>query len=408
LKPKVFPAPSFTIEYSLSHQWGPPRPGLVPAYSRFEEPPESLKPYFSNKDFDLISKNWDSAPFACTFKNAPDWEDYGDIDSFSDLISKFPNHLQVIERTETEACFNSNGKPWDEHSSHRVDFLSLNHRPKCWDVFEELGTWLGVILHDYWFYTPPNTSSVPVHADSQNNLIVQVVGTKKWKLYPPLYPSPVYGAGKFPIKSSDLKEGECVEYELHPGDVLFLPRGVPHLAETTDTASFHLDLNLIMPSRLNLLTQMLMRIAVEHWDDGTLLSLSPLGKDIQSVNDLLRDMLSQSELTCLNGVQGQRVWWQWAVESDFEQRTPVKTNRALGESGMCSRFRFYKRYFSCVVQDDSFLTQGRGCIVQFPIEFYKPFMRFSRDSFGASSLVDLKRYANCFSVLQELDWLVYR
>lgn len=396
------------IEYSLSQQWGPPRPKIVPTHSSFGESPDSLRPYFSSEFFELMSNHWDSSPFMCSLQNIPDWEGYEDLDWFSDLFSTLPNHLQVIERTETEASFKSNGKPWNERSSHRVDFLSLNHRPKNWSIFEELAVWLGVALHDYWFYTPPNTNSVPVHADSQNNLIVQIVGTKRWKLYPPVYPSPVYGAGKLPITSSDLREDECVEYELKPGDVLFLPRGVPHLAETTDTASLHLDLNLIMPSKLNILTQILMRTTVEHWDDGELVELVPLGGNVENSTKILTKMLSQTNFHCLDDSAGQRAWWQWAVEADFEKRTPFKTNRTLGEAGMCSNFRFYKKYFTCVVQDDYFLTQGRGNVVQFPIEFYEPFLKFTRETSGAISLDQLKQYASCFDVLKGLDWLVYR
>lgn len=72
-------------------------------------------------------------------------------------------------------------------------------------------------------------------------------GTKHWRVWGPTEQSvdPVGGKHRLPQpKVDELGEPE-MDLVLEPGDVLYLPRGHPHVAETTDCSSAHLTVGLL-------------------------------------------------------------------------------------------------------------------------------------------------------------------
>ena len=103
------------------------------------------------------------------------------------------------------------------------------------------------------YLTPPNSYAVPAHADDRDVLVIQILGSKRWKIYkrvPVEYPFDKEQVGKNGnvIDMSVLNGGLCFhdkEVILYPGDVLYLPRGFVHEASTMDSAagcepSFHI------------------------------------------------------------------------------------------------------------------------------------------------------------------------
>lgn len=102
------------------------------------------------------------------------------------------------------------------------------------------------------YLTPPNSYAVPAHADDRDVLVIQILGSKSWKIYktvPVEYPFDKEQVGKNGkvIDPSVLHGGLCFddkEVIINPGDVLYLPRGFVHEASTEDSAgcepSFHI------------------------------------------------------------------------------------------------------------------------------------------------------------------------
>ena len=103
------------------------------------------------------------------------------------------------------------------------------------------------------YLTPPNSYAVPAHADDRDVLVIQILGSKSWKIYkhiPVEYPFDKEQVGKNGnvIDPSVLNGGLCFddkEVILNPGDVLYLPRGFVHEASTEDSTgccepSFHI------------------------------------------------------------------------------------------------------------------------------------------------------------------------
>jgi hypothetical protein len=100
------------------------------------------------------------------------------------------------------------------------------------------------------YLTPPGSQTAPPHADDRDVLIFQLVGQKEWQVYaevPIPYPYPHEQVGKDgkTVPPSVLQGPKAFDDTLHPGDVLYLPRGMVHQARSTDNApSFHITVAL--------------------------------------------------------------------------------------------------------------------------------------------------------------------
>lgn len=90
-----------------------------------------------------------------------------------------------------------------------------------------------------------------VHWDTQNNLIVQVSGRKRWKVWKPTRPFPfreeLEGAGA-PVDEEPFWDGI-----LEQGCFLFIPRGWWHIAYPMDEPCLHLTVTLQPPTGIDLL-----------------------------------------------------------------------------------------------------------------------------------------------------------
>jgi ribosomal protein L16 Arg81 hydroxylase len=110
---------------------------------------------------------------------------------------------------------------------------------------------LGCPVQANAYYTPAAAQGFAVHHDTHDVLVLQVAGAKRWRLYEPLLEQPL----KHQRWSPELGDpGEPVEdFTLAPGDTLYLPRGHPHEAFTSDAASLHITVGLQPPTRLDAL-----------------------------------------------------------------------------------------------------------------------------------------------------------
>jgi hypothetical protein len=98
------------------------------------------------------------------------------------------------------------------------------------------------------YLTPPGAQGFRVHYDTHDVLVLQVLGEKRWRLWPgqPV-PRPTR---RTPWASSIEPEGEATTLTLRPGDTLYVPRGVLHdaAAQEGDEPSLHVTVGLLDPS----------------------------------------------------------------------------------------------------------------------------------------------------------------
>jgi len=89
-------------------------------------------------------------------------------------------------------------------------------------------------LNTYIFITPPSKQAFDFHFDSVSAFVMQVEGTKKWTLIPPLVEAPVASMAAPTINLSDVPPELLAKAQtivLNEGDVMLIPIGWSHLAE---------------------------------------------------------------------------------------------------------------------------------------------------------------------------------
>lgn len=91
------------------------------------------------------------------------------------------------------------------------------------------------------YLTPPSEKSTPPHWDTHDLVVLQIEGTKRWRIFG--------GARTLPLSDErfrideDHVSREFEEIELHAGDTLYLPRGVIH-EPVADSYSAHVSIGL--------------------------------------------------------------------------------------------------------------------------------------------------------------------
>jgi cupin superfamily protein len=90
-----------------------------------------------------------------------------------------------------------------------------------------------------------------VHWDNYDMFICQVAGSKKWPIYRPVHPNPIFTREP---RGGRRKELELVEeLTLRPGDLLYVPRGWPHNPAATEGPSMHISFAMATPTGADLL-----------------------------------------------------------------------------------------------------------------------------------------------------------
>ena len=119
----------------------------------------------------------------------------------------------------------------------------------------ELEDYFGHPLQANAYLTPEGARGLGVHHDTHDVLVLQLFGAKTWRLYPQNVTNAVDG---YPASKRHPELGRPdVSLTLSPGDCLYLPRGLPHDAETAEGASLHLTLGIRSPTWLNVLGRVL-------------------------------------------------------------------------------------------------------------------------------------------------------
>jgi bifunctional lysine-specific demethylase and histidyl-hydroxylase NO66 len=140
------------------------------------------------------------------------------------------------------------------------------------------------------YLTPPESQGFVAHYDEHDVLILQIRGSKIWHLY--------NGAD---IPPHEMRRGEAVDMaglpsptdvRMEAGDVLYVPRGRVHAAESTSEPSIHLTVGVHAPTLLMLVIRSLYsmsysddrvhtRLPPRHLDDPNVrASLSVLVRDV--------------------------------------------------------------------------------------------------------------------------------
>lgn len=119
------------------------------------------------------------------------------------------------------------------------------------------------------YLTPAHSQGFPSHYDSHDVLVLQVEGTKEWRIYDHPVELPLLTQG---FNREEMPVGEETDrFVLEPGDMCYVPRGLTHDAVATDQTSLHITTGLMTRTWADLVTEAV--VAVAHRDPAFRASL---------------------------------------------------------------------------------------------------------------------------------------
>ncbi len=93
------------------------------------------------------------------------------------------------------------------------------------------------------YLTPPNSQGFAPHYDTHDVFVLQVAGSKHWRVYGSPFPLPHRAQ---PYSASRTPPGDPIaEFDLSAGDLIYLPRGYIHEALTSSSESMHITLGVL-------------------------------------------------------------------------------------------------------------------------------------------------------------------
>jgi len=143
------------------------------------------------------------------------------------------------------------------------------------------------------YLTPPSQKSTPPHWDTHDLVVLQIEGSKRWRLYSGARTLPL-AEERFRI-GEDFVSSEFREVVLHAGDTLYLPRGVIH-EPVAEVYSAHVSIGLHMPRWYDLFNVAL-RLLSEREGNPLREALPPgLVTDRVPAAEFMRDLLDPALL----------------------------------------------------------------------------------------------------------------
>ncbi|MBT2531243.1 hypothetical protein J7E83_03705 [Arthrobacter sp. ISL-48] len=181
------------------------------------------------------------------------------------------------------------------HSLYRaggtITWASVNQIvPKVRDFTREINRAMRVRTDAVAFLTPAEKKGYPVHHDGVDLFIIQLSGSKKWRLW--------NIADERRGESASYSEAQLgapvIEESLKPGDVLYLPYGTPHATEAEGEPSLHLSV-MMRPRMWNdLLQESVTRILDQSkFDEYPPLSEESSEAAFQKMTELVEELSSQ-------------------------------------------------------------------------------------------------------------------
>lgn len=132
------------------------------------------------------------------------------------------------------------------------------------------------------FLTPADACGFVPHYDAMDTFFLQIHGTKRWLVWPPVVQLPM--GERFDKPDPETLGPPLLEVDLEPGDMLFLPRGWVHHGRTASSASLHLTLGVRVTRWAELLIEQIRRAAA---DDSRLREAVPFGATSPSAYDAI-------------------------------------------------------------------------------------------------------------------------
>jgi ribosomal protein L16 Arg81 hydroxylase len=141
----------------------------------------------------------------------------------------------------------------------------------CRDVEVELCHLVGATA----VLSPKGAQGLSSHYDAADVFVIQLEGEKKWQIFQPLCHLPLEGRA---LSDAELEGVPAQVVHLRQGDVMYVPRGLPHYAFTSEHNSLHLSLYVNAIRWKDLLQQALINVSENHVELRQALPLGVLSR----------------------------------------------------------------------------------------------------------------------------------
>jgi lysine-specific demethylase/histidyl-hydroxylase NO66 len=169
--------------------------------------------------------------------------------------------------------------------------LHRTHAPVV-DFAQALAADLGHPVQVNAYVTPPQSQGFAAHYDVHDVFVLQVAGSKRWRIHEPVHPAPLrdqpWTAHRAAVEAAAQRE-PLLDVVLEPGDALYLPRGFLHAATALGDISAHLTAGVHVWTRRHLVE----RLVAAMSDVEELRASLPLGVDVTD-HDAVREELERT------------------------------------------------------------------------------------------------------------------
>jgi bifunctional lysine-specific demethylase and histidyl-hydroxylase NO66 len=207
-----------------------------------------------------------------------------DADSVDDLLALFRPHLSLVclvrerERKDqyvyrlADGGFDVAAIGRDFADGYTIVLDSVQrYAPAIGALAQSIEVELDFATQVNAYFTPPESQGFAAHSDDHDALIVQLQGSKIWHVYEGVDVAPHEMWRHEAMPTAGLPAP--VDVRLEAGDVLYVPRGRVHAAESTSELSVHLTVGLHAPTLFMLATRELN--ALNNSDDRIHTQLPP-------------------------------------------------------------------------------------------------------------------------------------
>ncbi|KAK2727286.1 hypothetical protein QYM36_007955, partial [Artemia franciscana] len=206
---------------------------------------ESLIQPFNSKTF--LNDYWEKKPLVNLRHGALTKHQHEVLSSIysTQVLEEAAKEKRLLFGRDFHACRFDGEKTVDAvHAKGTLTSASLKkllHGQKCtfqihqpqrysdllWRLLEHLESYFGCLVGSNVYITPPGTQGLAPHYDDVEVFILQLEGSKHWKLYKPQ----VELARDYVVNLDPESLGNPIEeFTLRPGDFLYFPRGTIHQA----------------------------------------------------------------------------------------------------------------------------------------------------------------------------------
>lgn len=197
---------------------------------------------------DFRARHWEQQPLIIHRQDPNYYDNLFTLHDFDHAITRSPDYVKVANASMNKAASYKSVPTQgleavlkDMREGGTLVLDQLHHRePNLARLCRVLAAQLGHRFQTNLYLTPPNGKGFAPHWDNHDVFILQVIGSKSWKIEKL--------RRVFPGRDNSMGEGDreligdVSSFVLEQGDVIYIPRGFVHAAECGAEPSLHITL----------------------------------------------------------------------------------------------------------------------------------------------------------------------